>query len=138
MTEEAGATKKWPDVETIRPRASQNLPRKPMSSTTTNAEENFEFASMPTAGKVNVANHSHDDGSKNHTYTVTVEDDGRTTHCTCPSDKYHEGACKHRVAVEETDGVLRPANCACEGLTSLPCWQCFRFGFETNATEGDR
>ena len=108
-------------------------------ATSTNAietEEDYEFAALPAEGKVNVANHRHDD-EREHTYTVSM-DDGRAVSCTCPSDKYHSGACKHRKAVEETAGALRPGNCSCAGLTGLPCWQCFRFGFETNATEGDR
>lgn len=81
---------------------------------TTNAVEkdvsNFEFA-VPCAGKVNVANvgeYGRDD-AKHHTYTVTVTD-GHTTHCTCPADKYHEGACKHRDGVESVPLVLYTAS----------------------------
>lgn len=68
----------------------------------------FAFV-LPTAGRVNVANFSY--GSENvadHTYTVTVDESGPTS-CTCPADTYHEGACKHRVAVARTEPVLMAA-----------------------------
>lgn len=41
----------------------------------------------------NVVNYEHDDGPRDHTYTVT--DDG----CSCPSAKYNPGSCKHEDAV---------------------------------------
>ena len=110
-------------------------------TTSTNAvatEENYEFAAIPRTGKVNVANHSHDDEAKEHTYTVSM-DDGRAVSCTCPSDKYHEEECKHREAVEEAD--VRPVDCRCDdfnGHSDLSCWPCARDGHETPATEAAR
>jgi hypothetical protein len=52
-------------------------------------------------GDVVVGNDSH--GDDDHTYTVHVVG-GLPSDCTCPADEYHEGACKHRVAV-----AMRPA-----------------------------
>lgn len=73
--------------------------------------ESFAFV-LPTAGKVNVANHSYgDDEAKEHTYTVTV-DEGGPIECTCPAFEYHCApgeACKHMVAVTETEPVLAAA-----------------------------
>lgn len=62
--------------------------------------------------KVNVANHSHgEDEVTDHTYTVTV-DEGGPAECTCPAYEYHTDAgeaCKHMVAVAETEPVLMAA-----------------------------
>ena len=59
--------------------------------------EAFKFIPV-TEGWVNVANTSHDE-PKQHVYSVKVEDD-EATQCSCPHDKYREGKCKHRRAVE--------------------------------------
>jgi hypothetical protein len=65
-----------------------------------------EFTFEPRAGgDVVVTNDSHGDDGEEHTYTVHVTS-GIPSDCTCPADEYHEGACKHRVAV-----ALRPALC---------------------------
>lgn len=66
-----------------------------------------------------------------HTYTVEINDRGNTTECACPSDTYHSGKCKHRKAVENTEGSLRPTDCTCLKGSNLPCWPCFRDGFES-------
>lgn len=70
--------------------------------------ESFAFV-IPTAGKVNVANHSYgDEEAREHTYTVTV-DAGGPIDCTCPAFEYHcqpGEACKHMLAVMETEPVL--------------------------------
>lgn len=98
-------------------------------------EENYEFVANHSAGIVNVANHEHGEGeAKEHTYTVSI-DGTETTSCTCPSDTYHSGKCKHRQAVENDPNSLRPADCSCQSgsgqFGDLPCWPCYRDGFET-------
>ena len=54
-------------------------------------------------GDVVVENDSHGDDGEDHTYTVHVVG-GLPSDCTCPADEYHEGTCKHRVAL-----AMRPA-----------------------------
>lgn len=58
--------------------------------------ESYTFAPAA-AGRVNVRNDSHDDPG-GHIYTVMLLD-GLPARCTCPADRYHDGACKHRVAL---------------------------------------
>jgi hypothetical protein len=117
--------------------------------------EAFEF-SLLEGGKVEVVNGSHDEPEE-HTYTVHVEG-GIPFSCTCPAFEYQEGACKHMVGVAireplleavtaeptvkadggvtvEADGVThpdeRPDDCDCwDSEQGLPCWPCYRDGFE--------
>ena len=42
-------------------------------------------------------------------YVVEVAEHVGATACTCPSDEYREGACKHRVAVENEEAVMQAA-----------------------------
>lgn len=77
--------------------------------------ESFSFviaAAGDSGVKVNVANHSYgEDGVADHTYTVTV-DVGGPAECTCSAYEYHcdaGEACKHMVAVAETEPVLMAA-----------------------------
>ena len=69
--------------------------------------EAFEFR-VPVQGRARVENTSYGDESDNHVYVVTIED-GSTVECTCPSDKYQPGKCKHRIAVENQPAVLKAA-----------------------------
>jgi hypothetical protein len=107
-----------------------------MTTQTTNAEEDFEFASIPRRNMVNVANREHgDEQVHEHTYTVFTDEEGNAIRCTCLGWHYTDW-CKHCEGVEETN--VRPADCCCDsfsGLTDLPCWPCFRDGYETPATE---
>ena len=64
--------------------------------------EAFEFRPQG-GGKVEIENLSHGDDGEDHTYVVDVVS-GLPSTCTCPADEYHDGACKHRVAL-----ALRPA-----------------------------
>jgi len=118
--------------------------------------EAFEFT-VHGDGDVEVVNDSHADAD-DHTYTVHVEG-GIPSDCTCPADTYQEGACKHRVAVAIREPVLevasreqpvradggvalaefgaddrdddRPEGCGCApSMEDLPCWPCYRDGFE--------
>jgi hypothetical protein len=68
--------------------------------------EAFEF-SVPEPGIVRAENHSHEDPEE-HTYDVKVRH-GSAVSCECPGDKYHDGPCKHRVAVEDQAAVLGAA-----------------------------
>jgi len=66
--------------------------------------EEYEFRPLG-GGDVEVENLSHgdaDDG-EDHSYVVHVVG-GLPSDCECPADEYHEGACKHRVAL-----AMRPA-----------------------------
>ena len=123
--------------------------------------EAFEFTVLG-SGDVEVRNGSHE-RPEEHTYTVHVEGD-IPSDCSCPAWEYQEGACKHMVAVairgpvleavsaetrmradggvtlereEADDSNERPEDCDCgewnEGL-GLPCWPCFREGFEEPAS----
>ncbi|KOX94161.1 hypothetical protein AMS69_05545 [Haloarcula rubripromontorii] len=104
-------------------------------------------------------NSSHDKPSE-HTYTVHVEG-GIPSDCSCPAFEYREGSCKHQVAVVIREPVLeavsakptlkadggvaveasesdhsdeRPDDCDCSPLfEELPCWPCYRDGFEEPA-----
>jgi hypothetical protein len=78
-----------------------------MTTKTTNAEEDFEFAPIENTGKINVANHTHDD-EREHTYTVTVEN-GQATHCSCPGHEYG-ATTKHQEAVEDNADVIDVAD----------------------------
>ncbi|WP_245998443.1 SWIM zinc finger family protein [Halalkalicoccus subterraneus] len=55
-----------------------------------------------------VRNESHENADE-HSYRVNVED-GIPVACECPSDTYHDGACKHRVAVAIREPVLEAAS----------------------------
>ena len=70
--------------------------------------EGFEFR-VPAPGRVRVENVSYGDESDNHVYVVEVAEHVGATACTCPSDEYREGACKHRVAVEDEEVVMQAA-----------------------------
>lgn len=63
--------------------------------------EEFSFHDLG-GGSVTVRNESHEAPSE-HEHTVHVVG-GIPSDCTCKADQYHDGACKHRVAV-----ALRPA-----------------------------
>jgi len=117
--------------------------------------EAFEFTLLGD-GNVEVVNGSHDEPDE-HTYTVHVEG-GIPAHCSCPAWEYQEGPCKHQVAVAIREPVLeaasaeptakadggvavetegnnhddgRPDDCDCSPLfEELPCWPCYRDGFE--------
>lgn len=113
--------------------------------------EGFEFC-VPTQGRVNVKNTSKANPS---VYTVTLTSRSAVG-CSCPDWEHREpkGGCKHMRAVEAQDAVTlaagnedvsycddrRPANCGClASFEDLPCWPCYRNGFETpkpNAGEG--
>jgi len=128
--------------------------------------EAFEFTVLG-GGDVEVVNDSHENAD-DHTYTVHVEG-GIPSDCTCPADTYQDGACKHRIAVAIREPVLeaanreqpvradggvtleefgaddrdddRPEDCDCgPHFEDLPCWPCYRDGFENpnrNATGDD-
>ncbi|WP_245634245.1 SWIM zinc finger family protein [Halalkalicoccus paucihalophilus] len=68
--------------------------------------EAFDFE-LEAPGLVTVRNESHENADE-HSYRVNVED-GIPVACECPSDTYHEGACKHRVAVAIREPVLAAA-----------------------------
>jgi hypothetical protein len=71
--------------------------------------EAFDFELLE-VGAVRVTNNSHADPDE-HTYTIDVDvDTGRAVSCSCPADEYHDGPCKHRVAVENTPAVLAAAS----------------------------
>jgi len=70
--------------------------------------EGFEFR-VPAPGRVRVENVSYGDESDDHVYVVEVAEHVGATACTCPSDEYREGACKHRVAVENREVVMQAA-----------------------------
>jgi hypothetical protein len=117
-------------------------------------EEDYEFAPIENTGKVNVANHTHDD-EREHTYTVTVEN-GQATHCSCPGHGYG-ATTKHRDAVEGNADVLAvadPGRCSnghdfCPGPAAIDvergpevgddfaCFECWMDACRTNE-EGDR
>ena len=63
--------------------------------------EEFSFHDLG-GGSVTVRNESHEAPSE-HEHTVHVVG-GIPSDCTCKADQYHDGACKHRVAL-----ALRPA-----------------------------
>jgi len=69
--------------------------------------EAFTFRPQ-SAGDVVVENDSHGDDGEEHRYTVHVVG-GLPSDCTCPADEYHEGACKHRVALAMRPAVLQAA-----------------------------
>ena len=116
--------------------------------------EAFEFTLLGD-GDVEVVNSSHDEPDE-HTYTVHVEG-GIPSDCTCPAFEYQDGSCKHMVAVAIREPVLeaasaeptltadggivvkteesdhsdeRPDDCDCIEIADLPCWPCYRDGFE--------
>ena len=68
--------------------------------------EAFEFTLLED-GDVEVVNTSHDNPEE-HTYTVHLEGD-IPADCTCPAFEYHDGACKHMLAVAIREPVLRAA-----------------------------
>jgi hypothetical protein len=69
--------------------------------------EDFEFRPQG-SGDVVVENQSHGDDGEDHSYTVHVVS-GLPADCTCPADEYHEGACKHRVALAMSPAVIEAA-----------------------------
>lgn len=69
--------------------------------------ESFEF-SVPATGVVVVANASYGNEKDDHTHSVNVER-GVPVGCSCKSDEYQDGACKHRVAVAINTPVLEAA-----------------------------
>lgn len=68
--------------------------------------EAFDFE-LEAPGLMTVRNESHENADE-HSYRVNVED-GIPVACECPSDTYHDGACKHRVAVAIREPVLEAA-----------------------------
>jgi hypothetical protein len=121
--------------------------------------EAFEFTLLGD-GDIEVVNGSHDEPEE-HTYTVHIEG-GIPSDCTCPAWEYREGPCKHMMAVAIREPLLeamsaeptvradggvtveesesdhsdeRPDNCDCTPLMEdLPCWPCYRDGFEEPRT----
>lgn len=75
--------------------------------------EGFEFR-VPAPGRVRVENVSYGEDSDDHVYVVEVAEYVGATSCTCPSDEYREGECKHQVAVENQEAVIEAAT---EGMT---------------------
>ena len=69
--------------------------------------EAFDFE-LTAPGLVTVRNGSHENADE-HSYRVNVEN-GIPVACECPSDTYHDGACKHRVAVAIREPVLEAAS----------------------------
>ena len=69
--------------------------------------EAFNFE-LDAPGLVTVRNESYENADE-HSYRVNVED-GIPVVCECPADTYHEGACKHRVAVAIREPVLEAAS----------------------------
>lgn len=69
--------------------------------------EAFDFE-LAAPGLVTVRNESHANADE-HSYRVNVEDSVSIA-CECPADMYHEGACKHRVAVTIRKPVLEAAS----------------------------
>jgi hypothetical protein len=66
--------------------------------------EHLRLAACPGAHRVNVANYSYGAAaarSGEHTYTVTVGEDGQPTDCRCPAAEYQPGPCKHAVKVAD-------------------------------------
>lgn len=115
--------------------------------------EGFEFTLLG-EDDVEVVNCSHDKPEE-HTYTVHVEGE-IPSDCTCPAFEYQDGACKHMVAVAIREPILeavttepamradgglveevesdesdeRPDDCECIVIADLPCWPCYRDGYE--------
>lgn len=108
-----------------------------MSSNTTQAEEDFEFAPIENSGKVNVQNLAYgEEEAKDHIYTVSVQD-GEAFDCTCPGHGFGSTT-KHVDAVENNEEVLAAADpdplapveradeCpACDGTGTIGRWACF-------------
>ena len=65
----------------------------------------FELAAP---GLATVRNESYENAAE-HSYRVNIEN-GVPVACECPADIYHEGACKHRVAVAIREPVLEAAS----------------------------
>lgn len=94
--------------------------------------EAFEFE-VTGDDTVRIVNQSHSDAT-DHSYTVTV-DSGVPTSCTCEAFQYHEGPCKHQVAVAINDPVLGAIEarqnpreeCWCSGK-ELPCFAHYEGG----------
>lgn len=86
--------------------------------------------------------------------------DARDAGCNCPDKQYHDApVCKHEFAAmladseryptpfvtgnlhtrAVADGGKRPEECTCDEFLSndLPCWPCYRDGFETPADTED-
>ncbi|MFC7010001.1 SWIM zinc finger family protein [Halalkalicoccus salilacus] len=68
--------------------------------------EAFDFE-LTAPGLVTVRNESHENAAE-HSYRVNVENSVPVA-CECPADMYHDGACKHRVAVAIREPVLEAA-----------------------------
>ena len=69
--------------------------------------ETFDFE-LEAPGLVTVRNESHENADE-HSYRVNVENSIPAA-CECPSDTYHKGACKHRIAVAIREPVLEAAS----------------------------
>ncbi|WP_336365022.1 SWIM zinc finger family protein [Halalkalicoccus salilacus] len=69
--------------------------------------EAFDFE-LVAPGLVTVRNESHANADE-HSYRVNIES-GVPVVCECPADTYHEGACKHRVAIAIREPVLAAAS----------------------------
>lgn len=70
--------------------------------------EAFDFTLLG-EGRVEVQNQSYGSvDAEEHTYVVEVEE-GQPTVCSCPYAEYHDGACKHQVAVAGSAAVLTAA-----------------------------
>ena len=76
--------------------------------------ESFAFT-VPAANVVKVENQSYGDESADHRYLVNVAD-GEAVSCSCPADKYHPDACKHRLAVEDESAVMQAASASNDEL----------------------
>ncbi|MFC7009903.1 SWIM zinc finger family protein [Halalkalicoccus salilacus] len=68
--------------------------------------EAFDFE-LEAPGLVTVRNESHENADE-HSYRVNVKN-GVPVACECPADMYHDGACKHRVAVAIREPVPEAA-----------------------------
>ena len=74
--------------------------------------EHLRLVACPGARHVNVTNYSYGvqaARSGEHTYTVSIGQDGLPTGCTCPADEYQPGPCKHVVACAADREVLDEA-----------------------------
>lgn len=104
--------------------------------------EAFDY-SITEKANVRVRNCSHDDPNE-HEYVVFVESE-IPFDCDCPAAQYHEGPCKHQVAVAINEPVLAACEaaqnerevgqCECDDLGELPCWNCIESGRKTLDSE---
>ena len=74
-----------------------------MSTVSPFEKERFGIAPCNDQRHVNVANLSYEEeAAKDHTYTVTLDSDGKAKECTCPHYRYRTEFCKHMAAVEQS------------------------------------